>query len=87
MIVIHGDAKGADSLAYEVCKEAGIEQCRVPAAWNKYQRGAGPIRNKLMLDLFNIDLVLAFPGGTGTANMKEQAGKRDIPVIESSDLL
>jgi hypothetical protein len=88
LVVIHGDADGADSLAYTVCKQAGIEQIRVPAAWNRYQRGAGPIRNQLMLTLFpNIDMVLAFPGGTGTADMKERAHKSEIPVIESTDLL
>lgn len=88
MIVIHGDADGADDLAYKVCKQVGIEQVRVPAAWNRYQRAAGPIRNQLMLDLFpNIDIVLAFPGGTGTADMKSRADAKGIPVIESSDFL
>lgn len=88
LIMIHGDAPGADTLVYDMCKEMGIEQVRVPAAWNKYQKAAGPIRNKLMLDLFpNIDLVLAFPGGIGTNNMKMQAKARGIEVIESVDLL
>jgi hypothetical protein len=88
LVVIHGDADGADTLAYKVCKQVGIEQVRVPAAWNRYQRASGPIRNQLMLDLFpNIDMVLAFPGGTGTADMKERADKNGIPVIESTDLL
>lgn len=88
LIVIHGDADGADTLAYNVCKEVGIEQVRMPATWKKYNRAAGPIRNTLVLDLFpNIDMVLAFPGGTGTSNMKEQARTRGIEVIESIDLL
>lgn len=88
LIVVHGDADGADDLAYKVCKQVGIEQVRVPAAWNRYQRASGPIRNQLMLDLFpNIDMVLAFPGGTGTADMKERAERKEIPVIESTDLL
>jgi hypothetical protein len=87
MIVVHGDAAGADSLACEVCKEVGIEQVKVPAAWNKYHKASGPIRNKLMLDLLGVDLVLAFPGGVGTANMKMQAHEREIPVMEPKDLL
>jgi hypothetical protein len=88
MVVIHGDATGTDSLAYEVCKQVGIEQVRIPASWNKYNRAAGPIRNRLMLDLFpNIDLVLVFPGGTGTSDMKAAALARDIAVVESSELL
>lgn len=86
MIVIHGDANGADTLAYDVCKEVGIEQVRIPAAWEKFHKGAGPVRNRLMLDLFpDLDLVIAFPGGTGTVNMMEQADKREIHVIKATD--
>lgn len=87
MLVVHGDAAGADSLAYDVCKEIGIEQVRVPAAWKKYFKGAGPIRNQLMLDLFDIDLVMAFPGGVGTADMCAKADRKGIPVLTSKDLL
>lgn len=87
MIVVHGDAAGADTLAYDVCREVGIEQVRVPAAWNRYHKGAGPVRNRLMLDLFPIDVVLAFPGGTGTTNMCDQSRLRNIPVLQPVDIL
>jgi hypothetical protein len=88
MIVVHGDADGADTLANTVCKELGIEQARVPAAWNKYKKAAGPIRNKLMLELFpTLDLIMAFPGGTGTENMKTQGAKLGIPILTPEDLL
>jgi hypothetical protein len=87
LIVVHGDADGADTLAYEVCKEVGIEQARVPATWNKYLKAAGPIRNKLMLDLFPVDLIMAFAGDIGTADMKKQATKLGIPVMTPEDLL
>jgi hypothetical protein len=87
LLVVHGDARGADNLAYEVCKEAGIDQVRVPASWNKYKRRAGPVRNRFMTELFDIDMVLAFPGGTGTADMMEVAESKGIPVVESQDLL
>jgi hypothetical protein len=87
MIIIHGAAKGADTLAGDVCKEVGIEMVTAPATWGKYYKAAGPIRNKLMLDLFDIDLVLTFPGGTGTADMKEQSTKRGIPVMNPEDVL
>jgi hypothetical protein len=87
LIIVHGDADGADTLANTVCCEVGIEQIKVPAAWNKHKKAAGPIRNRLMIDLFPIDMVLAFPGGTGTANMKTQANAKEIPVMEPKDLL
>ena len=88
LVVIHGGAPGTDTLCGDTCTAAGIEFVAVPAAWKKFKRAAGPIRNQLMLDLFpNIDLVLAFPGGTGTADMKKRAGKMGIDIIESRDLL
>lgn len=87
-LLVHGAADGADSLADTVCKELGIDRVSCPANWTKHKKAAGPIRNGKMLEYFpNIDLVLAFPGGTGTANMKEQASKKNIPVIEALDLL
>lgn len=87
LIVVHGDAPGADNTASKVCKEVGIDQVKIPANWTKYDRAAGPIRNTLMIDLLNVDLVLAFPGDVGTKNMCSQASKREIPIIYSSDLL
>jgi hypothetical protein len=85
--LIHGDAKGADTLADSVAKEIGISRIKLPANWTKFNKGAGSIRNKSMIDLFKIDLVLAFPGGTGTAHMKRYATENGIPVIEALDLI
>lgn len=88
VIIIHGDAPGADSLANTICLEVGIDQVKVPAIWNKYNKAAGPIRNQLMLDLFpTIDLVLAFPGGVGTQDMCARATQKDIQVIYAEDLI
>lgn len=39
--------------------------------------GAGPIRNSFMLAL-GPDLVLAFPGGRGTADMVRQASEAGV---------
>lgn len=86
LVVVHGDAKGADTFAHDVCKAVGIEQVRIPANWTRFHRAAGPIRNGLMLDLFpTLDLVIAFPGGNGTKNMVELATKREIQVIQAVD--
>lgn len=85
--IVHGDAKGADSLADEVAKEIGINRVKFPANWTKHKRSAGPIRNRIMIELVQIDVVLAFPGGEGTADMKHQAQKNGIPVIDAIDLL
>jgi UDP-N-acetylmuramoylalanine-D-glutamate ligase len=52
------------------------------ADWDTHGKAAGPIRNKRMLDEGKPDLVVAFPGGRGTANMISQARKAGVEVIE-----
>lgn len=53
-----------------------------PALWGTYGRSAGPIRNREMLEETRPDLVVAFPGHRGTADMKEQAKRRNVKVVE-----
>jgi len=58
-IIIHGGCRGVDQISGKYSHERGLA-CEVYSAnWNKYGKGAGPIRNKLMLDQ-NPDLVVAF---------------------------
>ena len=49
----------------------------MPADWTKHGKAAGPIRNQKMLDECP-DLVVAFPGGKGTADMVRRAMKAGI---------
>jgi len=79
--VIHGGARGADILAAQWAKSKGIPAVEVLANWDYYQKAAGPIRNKWMLEFCEPDIVVAFPGGRGTANMIEQAEAKGIKVI------
>jgi len=51
-----------------------------PADWGKYSKSAGYIRNKQMLAEGKPDLVVAFPGGKGTANMVKLAKLANIPI-------
>lgn len=78
-LLIHGDAKGADSLAGEWARVAGIQEVICPANWEIHGRSAGYRRNKMMLSL-KPDLVLAFPGGPGTANMIKLAEEAGVEV-------
>ena len=71
-LVIHGDADGADTLAGAWARNRGIQEVKCPANWDFYKKAAGPIRNRAMLGL-RPDYVIAFPGGTGTADMKKAA--------------
>jgi hypothetical protein len=84
--LIHGAAKGADTLAGGWAESRGIEVIACPADWRRYHRAAGPIRNKQMLVEHKPDLVVAFPGSTGTAHMVAIAEKAGVEVIRIQQL-
>lgn len=69
LIICEGGANGADTLARKVADEIGVNCITYWANWRKYGKSAGPIRNRLMFEHFQPHLVMAFPGGRGTANM------------------
>lgn len=89
-IVIEGGCRGADTLAKEcvmelnIGKEYHIEVDEYKADWRRYGRGAGPIRNKEMIEEGRPALVVAFHNdltkSAGTRNMVMQARKYYIPV-------
>jgi len=81
-IIIHGDAKGADFLARIWAKANSFSQEKYPANWKTHGKKAGPIRNQEMLDRGKPDVVVAFPGDTGTADMISKAKKQGVPVVE-----
>ncbi len=73
VVIIHGAAPGADSLAGQYAVDRGLACEAFPADWQTHGRAAGPIRNARMLAEGKPDAVVAFPGGRGTANMIAQA--------------
>lgn len=79
--VLQGGAKGADYFAHVWSAKRGIRETVFNAEWKKYGKSAGPIRNRVMLDEGRPDLVVAFPGGTGTAHMVAYAWKKGIETI------
>lgn len=81
-VLIHGGASGADRMAGTWARAGGLPVESYPAEWGKYGYAAGPKRNKQMLTEGRPDLVIAFPGGKGTANMVAQAKAAGIEVIE-----
>ena len=68
--VIHGASRGADALAEQWARAAGVSTHAFPADWDLHGRSAGVRRNNRMLVEGKPDLVVAFPGGRGTAHMK-----------------
>lgn len=80
--IIHGGAKGADSLAAHWGETRGLPVFECKANWNVYKKAAGPIRNGWMLKFMVPDLVLAFPlpDSVGTYHMIDIAEKAGIEV-------
>lgn len=85
LTIIHGAAKGADSLARNWAKDNGYLDEAYPADWNKYGKRAGYIRNTQMLNEGKPDLVVAFPGGKGTQMMINLAEAAGVPVVRIND--
>lgn len=81
-VIISGMASGADTAAVDWAMVNWVSFLEFPADWKKLGSAAGPIRNQQMIDEGMPDLVLAFPGGTGTADMVRRARTAGIEVRE-----
>jgi len=79
---VTGPYVGADYWAREWACSRDKSSSRFHADWKRHGKAAGPIRNTRMIEEGKPDLVIAFPGGKGTANMVAQARAAGIEVIE-----
>ena len=59
-----------------------IDNLKFAADWATNGKAAGPIRNRKMLTEGRPDLVVAFPGGRGTADMIAQSKAAGVRVVE-----
>ena len=82
VVIIHGGARGADSLAGAIAEKVGVPVEVFPADWEKYGKRAGFLRNTQMLVEGKPDVVIAAPGGKGTAMMVDIARKAGVRVVE-----
>lgn len=78
-MLVHGGARGADTLADQWAKSNNIHRARVDALWDTRGKAAGMDRNAAML-LLRPDYCVAFPGGRGTEGMVSLCLSRNIPV-------
>jgi hypothetical protein len=84
-----GDAKGADTIMLQYAKDRDIEYDISYADWNTHGKGAGPIRNKELLDKAEEDgrkkMLVAFPHrdevSKGTWNTIQQARDRNMRIF------
>jgi len=86
--LIHGCCTGADSCAKLWAEESEIDTRGFPVTkeeWRRNGKKAGPIRNAAMLK-YAIEsptaALVAFPGGNGTADMRNRAIAAGIVVFE-----
>ena len=81
--IVHGAARGADTLAGRYARDRALPCQEFPVDWypeGRFHRGAAFDRNKRMLTTSRPDLVVAFPGGGGTAHMVRTAREHGYPV-------
>ncbi len=81
-LLIHGAARGGDTFGAEWAEARGVPVLAFHADWAGLGRKAGPIRNQRMLDEGRPDLVLALPGGRGTADMVRCASAAGVEVLQ-----
>ena len=87
-IIIHGNARGADSIAGYLATVAGLTVQAFTPDWHIYGRAAGLIRNQQMLDE-KPDLVVWFSKNLatsrGTSHMISIAMKAGILVTDGEE--
>ena len=85
-LLLHGGARGADQAIGRAAHQLGWRVQSLAADWRRFGRCAGPIRNRQLLEQALLEaqahtspsfsasvLVIAFPGGAGTASLVQQA--------------
>jgi hypothetical protein len=82
--VIHGAARGADSMAASAAHRVGVACEDYPADWATHGKAAGFIRNQRMLDEGKPEVVVAFTDdlatSRGTSDMVRRARAAGVPV-------
>lgn len=81
-VIIHGGARGADLLADKWAITNNVPRAIFVPDWEAHGKAAGPMRNRRMLDKARPDIVIAFPGGRGTADMVFQAVEAGVEVVK-----
>jgi predicted Rossmann-fold nucleotide-binding protein len=96
-LVLHGGARGADAAIGRAAHQLGWPALVMPAQWQLHGRAAGPIRNRELLEqaiaravahsspgCLTSVLVVAFPGGAGTASLvreaRRMASRSPVPI-------
>lgn len=81
LVIIEGEAQGADILSRIIAENKNVHVCRVAALWATRHRFAGPQRNDIMLALEPHEVVAFHPDlakSKGTKDMVKKARDKGI---------
>lgn len=83
-VLIHGAARGADSIAAEYARnpEHFCKELPFPADWHMHGKAAGPIRNQQMIDEGQPDFAMGYstdPNSRGTKDMMLRLWRAGVP--------
>ena len=83
-LVLHGGARGADTIADHWASRNGVHTAEVCALWDFHGKAAGPKRNAVLVELAKRlgAEVVAFPGGAGTADCVRRAREAGLVIHE-----
>ena len=84
-LLVHGGWPGADALAAEWAGRRGVQQVICAGGWPRSEDGPGTATVRQMLDVLHRSqdrIVVAFPGGWGTAIIVEAARVMGVRVLE-----
>lgn len=81
-LLVEGGAWGADHCARSWADDRAVPRQTFEADWENQGSFAGPARNTRMLNEGKPDVVIAFPGGRGTADMVKKARRAGVEVVE-----
>jgi hypothetical protein len=97
-LIIHGKATGADTWADNWAVKNNVPIFALAALWtditvepsiirtrfdgSKYNAAAGWQRNQRLLEEGKPNLVVAFPGGSGTADMVKRSRAANVEVLQ-----
>ena len=84
-LLVQGGATGADALSKKYRRLHALRplaMTEVKPNWKVHGKAAGPIRNRFMLENWKPLIVVAFPGGRGTADCVRQARELGFPILE-----
>jgi len=80
-VIIHGGVPGAGAAAEAWARRNGVFVVRYPPNWERFGKRGERIRNNFMLADCRPDRVIAFPGGSDTADLVAKASAAGIQVI------